>query len=386
VVGRAIPYGSASVSGLKRTMKKGTTINRMMILLAVSLLQMFIAALLLNNLTMDGWSVIHEEASEGYLLGVRFFLGEDIPPASLPLLKYRLFSPALPFVVALLARFMPATDTFLAVNMLLWLLSVYLCYRCTETLLNERLAYYTALLFTTSLPLIVWGLPIMVDMAAFFFALLNCLLITRISPAKRVPYLILALTLSLAILTKPSLVSLLIFFTLYAGFQKQYLKIVSVLSLTALLVGGMYLYLGLGIEDFLTYGYLRHQGLFYVMNALIFCFHWGIPLAVWGVYGEKQHRVFYLTYLISTFGCYLMFVHNPRLLFIIFPAVLPLVVRGMELCAQKVAHRWHYKPENILTALVCSYILTSVLLAVLYLYSTRVLQYRSVESIRHLLG
>jgi 4-amino-4-deoxy-L-arabinose transferase-like glycosyltransferase len=367
-------------------MKTGTKINRMTILLAVSLVQMSIAALLLNNLTMDGWSVIHAEDSEGYLLGVRFFLGEDIPPASLPLLKYRLLSPVLPFVAALLARFMPVAYTFLVVNMLLWLLSVYLCYRCAETLLNERSAYYTALLFTTSLPLIVWGLPIMVDMAAFFFALLNCLLITRIPSDKRIPYLVLALTLSLAILTKPSLVALLIFFTLYAGFQKQYLKIVSVVSLTALLVGGMYLYLGLGIEDFLTYGYLRHRGLFYVMNALIFCFHWGIPLAVWGICGEKQHKVFYSTYFISTFGGYLTFVHNPRLLFIVFPAVLPLVVRGMELCAQKVAHHWHYKPENIVTALVCSYMLTSTLLAVLYLYSTRVLQYRSLESIKHLLG
>ena len=172
----------------------------------------------------------------------------------------------------------------------------------------------------------------------------------------------------MAILTKPSLVSLLIFFILYAGFQKQYLKIVSVVSLTALLVGSIYLYLGLGSEDFLTYGYLRHRGFFYVMNALTFCFHWGLPLAVWGVYGEKQHRVFYLTYFMSTFGCYLTFVHNPRLLFIVFPAVLPLVVSGMELCAQKVAQRWHYKPENIVTALVCSYMLTSLLLAVLYLY------------------
>ena len=358
----------------------------MIILLAVSLLQMSIAALLLNNLTMEGWSVTHAEDSEGYLLGVRFFLGEDIPPASLSLLKYRLFSPVLPFLAALLARFMPVAYTFLVVNMLLWLLSVYLCYRCAETLLNERLAYYTALLFITSLPLIVWGLPIMVDMAAFFFAVLNCLLIIRLSPDKRLSYLLLPLTLSLAILTKPNLVSLLIFFILYAGFQKQYLKIVSVASLTALLVGGMYFYLGLGIEDFLTYGYLRHRGLFYVMNALVFCFHWGIPLAVWGIYGERQHRAFYLTYLMSTFGCYLMFVHNPRLLFIVFPAVLPLVVKGMELCAEKAAHHWHFRPENIVTALVCSYMLTSTLLAVLYLYCTRVLQYRSVESITPLLG
>jgi 4-amino-4-deoxy-L-arabinose transferase-like glycosyltransferase len=367
-------------------MRKGTKTNRMIILCAVSLLQMSIAALLLNNFTMEGWSVTHAEDSEGYLLGVRFFLGEDIPPASLPLLKYRLFSPVLPFVAALLARFIPVAYTFLIVNMLLWLLSGYLCYRCAENLLNERLAYYTALLFTTSLPVIVWGLPIMVDMAAFFFAILTCLLITRISPDKRLPYLTLALTLSLAILTKPNLVSLLIFFILYAGLQKQYLKIVSVVSVTVMLVGSIYLYLGLGIEDFLTYGYLRHRGFFYVINAVVFCFHWGTPFVVWGFFCAKKQRAFYRTYLASTFLCYLAFVHNPRLLFVVFPVALPLAVKGMEACAHRVEQQWSYKSEKIVALLVVSYLITSNLLAVLYLYLTRVMQYRSVESIRHLLG
>ena len=46
---------------------------------------MSIAVLLLNNLSMEGWSVIQAEDSEGYLLAARFFSGEDIPPDSLPL-------------------------------------------------------------------------------------------------------------------------------------------------------------------------------------------------------------------------------------------------------------------------------------------------------------
>jgi len=187
-------------------------------------------------------------------------------------------------------------------------------------------------------------------------------------------------------LTKPTLVSLLIFFTLYAAFYQHYLKLVAVVTLTALLVGGIYLSLGLSTADFLTYGYLRHRGLFYVLNALVFRFHWRTPFAVWGLYGEKQHRVFYLTYLMSTFGGYLMFVHNPRLLFVVFPAVLPLVVRGMELCAQWVAHHRHYRTEKIVTVLVGAYMLTSLLLTVLYLYTTRVLQYRSLETIQPLFG
>ena len=367
-------------------MREALRTNRTVILFFVSLIQMFIAVLLLNNLSMEGWSVIQAEDSEGYLLAARFFLGEDTPADSLPLLKYRLFSPLVPFAAALLARLMPLKYTFLLLNCLLWLVSVHLFYRFSKRLLTERLAYYCALLFASSLPLTIWGLPIMVDMAAFFFTILTCLLVTQPDAKKKSTYPVLALTLSLAILTKPSLVSLLIFFVLYAGIQKQYGRVLSVLSVSVIVVGGTYLFLGLGIEDFLTYGYLRHRGVFYVVNALVFCFHWGLPLALWGFLREKQYRLFYLTYLVSTFGCYLSFVHNPRLLFVIFPAVLPLVISGMEACAHKIAYLRKDKPGRGLVPLVYSYMLTSTMLAALYLYITRVLQYRSIEGVKHLLG
>ena len=119
-------------SGLKRTMKKGTKINRMIILLAVSLLQMSIAALLLNNFTMEGWSVTHAEDSEGYLLGVRYFSGEDIPPVFSFPLKIPAVQPGAPFSSSSSRPGYACAYTFLVVNMLLWLLSVYLCYRCRK--------------------------------------------------------------------------------------------------------------------------------------------------------------------------------------------------------------------------------------------------------------
>jgi 4-amino-4-deoxy-L-arabinose transferase-like glycosyltransferase len=367
-------------------MREAIRTNRILVLLFVSLLQMFIASLLLNNLSMEGWSVIQAEDSEGYLLAARYFLGEDIQSDLLPLLKYRLFSPLVPFAASLLARMIPLEYAFLLINCLLWLFSVHLFYRFSNRLLNERSAFLCAFLYTCSLPLIIWGLPIMVDMAAFFFAILICLLVTPSGADKKGPSLLAAIALPLAILAKPSLVSLLLFFLLYAGIQKQYGRALVVVSVSVILVGGIYFLLGLGQEDFLTYGYLRHRGVFYVLNALAFCFHWGMPLAVWGFLRQKQDRLFYLTYLISTFGCYLSFVHNPRLLFLIFPAVLPLITSGMEACAQKLSHLRKYDFNRSLAGLACCYMLTSTILAALYLYITRALQYRSLESIRHLFG
>ncbi len=358
----------------------------MIILLLVFLFQMGISALLLNTFSMENWSAIYAEDSEGYLSAARYFAGEESPPASVPLLKYRLFSPVVPLMASLLARLLPLEYAFLVLNACLWLISIFLFYRFSETLLNKKLAYYCALLFATSLPLIIWGLPIMVDTASFFFAVLNCLLITRFTSDKRPLYLIIGLTLSVAILAKPNLVSLLLFFIAYAGFQKQYLRIVPVVCSILMLVGGVYLYFGLRVEDFQAYGYLRHRGFFYVLNAAVFCFHWGIPLAGWGGWLEKKQKKFYLSYFISTFSCYLLFVHNPRLMFIVFPAVLPLVVRGMEACAHRVARLWHYRPERVIALMVFGYMLTSTILTVIYLYITRVLQYRSVEGVASLLG
>jgi len=356
-----------------------------MILILVSISQMVVSALMLNNLSMENWSAIYAEDSEGYLLVARYFLGEQISSSSLPLLKYRLFSPVVPFVASLLARFLPLGYAFLFLNCCFWLFSVCLFYQFSKSLLREEMAYYCALLFATSLPLIIWGLPIMADMAAFFFAVLNCLLITRLLSDKRHAYLVIMLTIPLAILTKPNLVAILFFFILYAVSQKQYFRIFPVVFGTLILIGGVYLYLNLGIEDFLTYGYLRHQGLFYIVNALVFCFHWGLPLAIWGFWLEKGRRKFYLTYLVSTFGCYLIFVHNPRLVFVVYPAVLPLVVRGIEAFAYRL-NLWHKIPERAITALVVSYMLTSNILTVAYLFITRVFQYRSIESLKHLFG
>ena len=363
-------------------MKDQPETNRLFFLLAISVVQIVISSLLLNYLSMENWSAVFAEDSEGYILAARFFSGLDAPPESLQLLKYRLFSPLVPFLASLIGRIVPLEYAFLILNCFFWISTVYLVYRLSEILLNPQLAYCCALLFATSLPLIVWGLPVMVDMASFFMIALSCLQIINGSHKQAVW---LPLTLALALLTKPNLISLVLFFAFYAGLGKEYGKAVLVTAVSLSLAGGIYLLLGLRLEDFLTLGYLRHRGPVYVANAFVFCFHWGLPLAAWGFVAAKKHRSFYRTYLLSAFGCYLAFVHNPRLLFIVFPAALPLVVQGMELLTRETARRWSLEPQRSLTSLTVGYMLTSNILAAIYLYITRVLQYRSVESLTSLL-
>ena len=77
--------------------------------------------------------------------------------------------------------------------------------------------------------------------------------------------------------------------------------------------------------------------------------------------------------------------HNPRLLFITFPALLPLAVQGMDRFALWAAHRWRLRPQRMLTYLTVCYMITSNILAAIYLYVTRVLQFRSIEGISNFL-
>ena len=123
-------------------MEGSMKINRMIILILVSIFQMVVSALMLNNLSMENWSAIYAEDSEGYLLVARYFLGEEISSSALPLLKYRLLSPVEPFMASLLARFIPLEYAFLVLNICFWLLSVHLFYQFSKSLLNGQLAYY----------------------------------------------------------------------------------------------------------------------------------------------------------------------------------------------------------------------------------------------------
>jgi hypothetical protein len=177
-------------------MKDQSETNRLFFLLAISVVQILISSLLLNYLSMENWSTVFAEDSEGYILAARFFSGLDAPPESLQLLKYRLFSPLIPLLASLIGRIVPLEYAFFILNCFFWIATVYLVYRLSEMLLNPQLAYCCALLFATSLPLIVWGLPIMVDMASFFMAALNCLVIVNGS-LKKAAWLPLALTLAL---------------------------------------------------------------------------------------------------------------------------------------------------------------------------------------------
>jgi phage shock protein PspC (stress-responsive transcriptional regulator) len=351
------------------------------ILVSLTIIEMAISSLLLDHFSrMEGWSATFAEDSEGYLLVTRYFLGENIPDAFNTLVHYRLFSPLIPFVVSFLGKVLPLPSAFFLLNSLLWIATAYLFYLFAQGLLqsNSR-ALACSIIFTTSLPLMVWGLPIMVDMGAYFFVALILLLDQQCKKFNGA--IIIGLVTALAILTKPTLVAILLFLIVYHGMKKEIGKtlVIAGISVTAVII--VYSCLSLELKDFFAYSSPRHQGIFYVLNSFFFCFHFGLILALWGWKELKEIRNFSLLFLLTTLSLYLPFVHNPRLLFIIYPAIIPLISVGADTISQGLANRYNWDKRFLFRLIISTLVVISNILTAFYLYVTRTLELRSIENL-----
>ncbi|MCX5904213.1 MAG: phospholipid carrier-dependent glycosyltransferase [Proteobacteria bacterium] len=255
-------------------------------LILLTLLQIGLSALYLNSLSrVENWSAVYAEDSRGYLLVADYLSGRDIPGGEQSLMRYRLFSPLVPFAASLLGNLTGIPAAFLIINILLWLITPLLFYEFLKTVLQDDFfAFAGAALFTTSLPVIEWGLPVMADMGSYFFACLIPFLYLRWfqpaplpsrervqgdfpSPRGRglrgggsIKNIFLGITLALALLTKPMLIILLLFVLFSLIYEKRYTSIPATCVLPIILVIAVYSVFSLTYNDFTTFGGPRHRG------------------------------------------------------------------------------------------------------------------------------
>jgi 4-amino-4-deoxy-L-arabinose transferase-like glycosyltransferase len=345
-------------------------------LFSLSIVEMAIASILLEKFSGMGWSATFAEDSEGYLLVTRYFSGEQIPD-TVALFRYRLFSPVIPYVVSCVGKVLPVPSAFFLVNSLLWIGAAFLFYLFSRELLqSDDRALACSIIFTTSLPVMVWGLPIMVDMGAYFFIALIILLGRRLKTYKGAA--VTGLITGLAILTKPTLVSVLLFLVLYQVSIRAGGRAFLIAGVSVTLVMIVYYSLGLEFKDFLSYSTPRHRGVVYVLNSLFFCFHGGLILVFWGWKELKENRRFYVLFSVSVLFFYLPFIHNPRLLFMIYPAVIPLICAGAATLSQGLSERFHRDKKSVFRLIIFILVVVSNLLTVIYLLVTRTFALRSM--------
>jgi 4-amino-4-deoxy-L-arabinose transferase-like glycosyltransferase len=346
-------------------------------LIVLSLLQITVSAFYLNSLSrIDNWSAVYAEDSTGYLLVTDYCSGSVISARDMPLMKYRLFSLTIPYAASFLGKIVGIPAAFLIINIILWNATTLLFYELLKLLLKDSYsAFAGAVILTTSLPFIEWGLPIMVDMGAYFWAALIPYLYLRLKDKGLSAATALGALIWIALLTKPMLIILLLFVLLFFLLEKQYRSALTVTLIPVVLILATYRLLGLSFADFSTYGAPRHRGIIYIVSAAFFCFHWGWIFYWKGLKGLQENKLFYSVYLLSFIVPYLVFVHNPRLFFLSYPAIIPLIASGMnKKYSQSVTSKRVY-------ALIGGYIVTSNLLAVVHLYVMRCLKIRNWEGL-----
>ena len=367
-------------------------------LIVLTLLQIGLSALYLNSLSrIENWSAVYAEDSRGYLLVADYLSGKEIPAGEQSLMRYRLFSPLVPFAASLLGNLTGIPAAFLIINILLWLITPLLFYEFLKIVLQDDVfAFAGAALFTTSLPLIEWGLPVMADMGSYFFACLIPFLYLRLfHPAPLPPgeraqdnsrkkfkrwggmeETGIGLCLALALLTKPMLIILLLFVLFSLIYEKRYTSIPATCVLPILLVSVVYIFFSLSYNDFATFGSPRHRGLMYLFTAALFCYHGGWLFLRQGWKSAPSYRHLYLIYIITFAGPYLLFVHNPRLFFLSYPVAIALIVQGIrEFCKRR------QYTMRASAALLGAYILTSNIVTVFHLYIMRYLKIRDWEGL-----
>lgn len=344
-------------------------------LIVLTALQIAVSAFLLNTLSrINGWSAVYGEDSEGYLLTAHYFADRPIAEADVPLLRYRLFNPVVPALASVLGRIVGIEAGFLAVNVLLWIGTALLLYEMVRRTADDDTGFLAAALFTTAMPMIEWGLPVMLDTGAFFFAVLTVFLFLRWKDGPLHRAALLGGVTALAILVKPTLLALAVFVGLAWILQRRWLHAVVCGLVAGLLPLAWYLGMGLGIDDFTRFGSPRHQGIVYLALAALFCFHWGWLFVYKGWREEAAGlRRIYAVYFLAFLLTFLPFVHSPRLFFLAFPAVLPLIAKGIGSTGKELP-------------LLGGWIVTSNLLAAVHLYVMRTLAIRDLEQLREFFG
>lgn len=346
-----------------------------LLLIVLTAVQIAVSAVLLNTLSrIEGWSAVYGEDSTGYLLVAHALAGRPIAEADIPYLRYRLFNPVIPGLAALLGRFLGVEAGFLLLNVLLWTGTALLLDEMVRRTDGEETGFLAAALFTTAMPMIEWGLPVMLDAGAFFFAVLTVFLFLQWRNGSLFQAALLGGVAAVAILVKPTLLSLAVFVGLAWLLERRWLHAL-VCGLAAGLVPlAWYLAMGLGADDFTRFGSPRHQGIVYLALAAFFCFHWGWLFVYKGWRQEEPRlRWMYGLYFLAFLATFLPFVHSPRLFFLAFPAVIPLMAKGMRTTGRG-------------RALLAGWVLTSNALAALHLYVMRTLAIRDLEQLREWIG
>lgn len=265
---------------------------------------------------------------------------------------------------ALLEPLFGVRQAYSVLNMLLYIGTTVLTYLFFKRLFQQHesrmlLAYLGAVLYATSLPLILYATRVLVDVASYFTLLLGLLFIESIFEKEKITWkehLSVALLLGLFLLVRDTVVILypyyLLRFLWKEGFQFSALlqKTVSLWPFVFTLLPQFLFMLWFDVGFLLTgKGAAITAGKYSLLGLLKFglvhlaAFHVAYLFAFFGIQKETdtQRKHFYWMYGISALfyllGIQLIALTSPRFSMVLFPVVLAAASRGIFAFAQKMS-------------------------------------------------
>lgn len=365
---------------------------KLYLLLSLIFLSVLSGSLYYNTVLVD---------TQSYVLSVYYMQGKELndDDTERVLESYAFKRPIEIAVVALLEPLLGVRHAFSFINMILLIMSTLLTYVFFLKLFadNEKkqvIAYCAAVLYATSLPVILYATRVLVDVAGYVTLLLGLLVIEWILGKKEEKiywenHLLVSLLLGCFLLVRDTAVILYPYYFLRILLRKKrswkelpgfllsfwpfiFTIVPQLLFMFLFDVGFLLAGKGAAITagKYSLLGWLK----FFIVH--IAAFHVAYLFAWIGLKHEKEKRrkVFYWTYsvcaLVYLVGIQLVALTSPRFSMVLFPVILGAGAYGILLCAEHWKEKKYFfgifSPVYVLLLLLAFYTVVSLILALLY--------------------
>ncbi len=284
--------------------------------------------------------------SQSYVLSTYYFEGKELLPEDEErvLSSYTFTRPFLIFFASVLEPLVGVRQAFSVFNLLFYIGSTLLVfYYCRKKYSNETIGYIAAVLYATSLPILVYGTRILSDVSGYFFLILGLYCIdVLIEKNTWMSHIIIIIYMSISLLVREYCIILIPYYLLslfitnqwsFDSFMKlikkniKYCILLIFVPLPLIVFSKIFHTLLFFSNKTATFSYdkLSLSGFVKFIFVIFFSFHILWFLSFYALKYDKDRKTYYWILIISTvpliIGGYLFALLSPRMVFILFPFV-----------------------------------------------------------------
>ena len=292
--------------------------------------------------------------SNGYIFILRVFRGVASPEEGAVVGWHGILRPVVPVLAVPLSFLFGYRDSIAIVNLALLLAGTVVVYVFVEKLFDSQLATISAILFATSVPVLVYSVAVLTDGAGYTFLVFGIVAILFwVEERGFGSWLLVGALVGVAMLAKETTVVLFIFLLirLIEKRSMKQLKLTIVVAAIGLLLAGVWsIAIGYNYFQFYQAGLVFH-GVGYkgalvnpreFLISLVHAFYFVLPFAFIGFFkvDNKRFKVL-LEIFISVLPLLMLWPTLPegRFAFLLFPAMLPLASVGLAEASASLGER-----------------------------------------------